>query len=271
MSPVTSPSQVLEAIHRVKTAAPAFCTNLFAAEPKLRDWVAYGELRAQEFEGAAFFARKDRDFSHLYFCAAEPDALARGLARLPIIGSERLAADLVGPEPSLEVLSNRMESAGFRPYSRLVRLSRTANAAALEETDRVELAGKNDAPAILDLLEASFDRFADQLPIRYEIQAAIAQNQMLVVRQDSAIAALLHFETQGFSSVLRFWIVATPFRSAGFGSMLMRHYFASQNRVRRFILWVTAVNENAVKKYSHYGYAPDGLVDQVLVNAMIAP
>src|SRR5882672_1460437 len=127
MSPVTSPSQVLEAIHRVKTAAPAFCTNLFAAEPKLRDWVAYGELRAQEFEGAAFFARKDRDFSHLYFCAVEPDALARGLARLPIIGSERLAADLVGPEPSLKVLSNRMESAGFRPYSRLVRLSRTAN------------------------------------------------------------------------------------------------------------------------------------------------
>ena len=28
-------------------------------------------------------------------------------------------------------------------------------------------------------------------------------------------------------------------------------------------------NENAVQKYGHYAYAPDGLGDQILVNSLI--
>ncbi len=52
--------------------------------------------------------------------------------------------------------------------------------------------------------------------------------------------------------------------------MLMRHYLESHGGVRRFTLWVAAVNQNAIEKYRHYGYAPDGLVDQVLVNEMIS-
>jgi hypothetical protein len=49
----------------------------------------------------------------------------------------------------------------------------------------------------------------------------------------------------------------------------MRYYLATHGAVRRFILWVTVSNENAVQKYRHYGYAPDGLIDDVLVNQMI--
>jgi hypothetical protein len=51
----------------------------------------------------------------------------------------------------------------------------------------------------------------------------------------------------------------------------LRHYFTAQSTVRRFVLWVTAANENAVLKYRHYGYNPDGLEDHVLVNKMIRP
>ena len=35
------------------------------------------------------------------------------------------------------------------------------------------------------------------------------------------------------------------------------------------VLWVRADNENAVRRYLHFGYAPDGLVDQVLANPLI--
>jgi ribosomal protein S18 acetylase RimI-like enzyme len=64
-------------------------------------------------------------------------------------------------------------------------------------------------------------------------------------------------------------VVAKRFRSRRFGSILVRHYFAAQSTVRRFILWVTADNDNAVLKYRHYGYAPDGLIDHVLVNGIV--
>jgi ribosomal protein S18 acetylase RimI-like enzyme len=119
------------------------------------------------------------------------------------------------------------------------------------------------------LLESAFDRYADQLPRAYEIEGAIAARQIMAIKCDGVLAALLYFETQGFTSTVRYWVVAEGFRSKRFGAALMRHYFASQAAVRRFILWVTADNENAVQKYRHYGYSPDGLVDHVLVNPMI--
>ena len=83
------------------------------------------------------------------------------------------------------------------------------------------------------------------------------------------IAGLLFFETQGFTSTLRFWAVATEYRDLKFGSALMREYFTTQNAVKRFVLWVAADNLNAVQKYGHYGYKPDGLVDYVLANQMV--
>jgi hypothetical protein len=53
------------------------------------------------------------------------------------------------------------------------------------------------------------------------------------------------------------------------GGALIHHYFALHGAVRRFILWVMADNENAIAKYRHYRYVPDGLVDHVMVNGMI--
>jgi GNAT superfamily N-acetyltransferase len=103
----------------------------------------------------------------------------------------------------------------------------------------------------------------------YEVEAAIEAQQILAIRCEGALAALLFFESQGFTSTVRYWVVAERFKSHRFGSALIRHYFAAQSAVRRCILWVTADNENAVMKYRHYGYHPDSLVDRVLVNEMI--
>jgi hypothetical protein len=128
-----------------------------------------------------------------------------------------------------------------------------------------------DSRAILDLLESSFDRYADQVPMLYEIDAAIEAKQVLAIKYGGGLAAMLFFETQGFTSTIRYWVVADQFQSRRLGASLIRHYFATQSAVRRFILWVVATNENAVKKYRHYGYAPDGLVDHVLANDMIHP
>ena len=121
----------------------------------------------------------------------------------------------------------------------------------------------------MGLLESAFDRFGEQLPLLYEIQAAVCARQVLVARHEGKIAGLLFFETQGFSSTLRFWAVAEEYRALKFGSALMRQYLTTQGAVKRFVLWVAADNVDAVQKYSHYGYKPDGLVDYVLANQMV--
>lgn len=268
MTPVRTASEVPEAIQEVKTGATAFCTNFFPVQARLESWVAHAELFSETQNGATFFFRKDRDFAHLYFCAQSPAALGHGLRQLAALRTEKLTTDLVGSEASLVDLLGLAEQAGFRRYSQLVRLARASRStvSGAQSPGSAILAAESDAPIILGLIEHSFDRFADQLPTLYEIEAAIAARQIFVVKQNDEIGALLFFETQGFSSSIRYWLVAERFQSQGFGSALMRHYFSTHSAVRRFILWVTATNDNAIQKYRHYGYAPDGLVDHVLVN-----
>ncbi len=269
MSPVRTAGEVLEVVQKAKAGAAAFCTNFFPVQMKLENWVAHGELFSETQDGVAFFLRHDRDFAHLYFCAQSPAALGKHLQQLLVMATEKLAIDLVGPETSLVDLVALAEQAGFSRYSRLVRLARAGSGSAPASRTSpasVSLAADSDSPVILGLIEDLFDRFADQLPMLYEIETAITAGQIFVVRQNGEIAALLFFETQGFTSTIRYWLVADQFQGKGFGSALMQHYFSSQSSVRRFVLWVRATNQDAIEKYQHYGYAADGLVDHVLVN-----
>ena len=275
MIPVTTPEQVAGAIQQVKAAAPNFCTNFFPAQSRLKAWIDRRELIFQSYSGCAFFLRHDRDFHHLYFSASDPENLEGTLPRLECLNSHGVTADLVGSEASLQALVKAFWTAGFRQYSRLLRLSRAARTAEQlsdrgpSPKDPVTLAQPTDASAVLALIESSFDRYADQLPVLYEIEHAIAERQVLVVNSGGEIAALLFFETQGLTSIVRYWVVADAFRSHGYGSMLMRHYWRSQANARRFVLWVRAANDDALSKYRHYSYTPDGLVDHVMANSMI--
>jgi ribosomal protein S18 acetylase RimI-like enzyme len=273
MIPAHAIGGVFDAIQQVKAGAPAFCTNFFPVQRKLQEWVEHGELLLEIRGEAAFFLRQDRDFWHFYFCAREAAALRREIAALTDLKSRRLTADLVGSEEALRDIIGALASAGFRPYARLQRMARTGGPAAPSASTGdvpVGWAEQEDGPAVLELLEAGFDRFADQLPILREIEAAIAARQILAVKIEGVLAAVLFFETQGFTSSVRYWAVAAPFRERRLGAVLMRRYLESHSTVRRFTLWVVADNRNAIEKYRHYGYEPDRLVDHVLANELIA-
>jgi len=271
MAPVSTVAEVFDAIQGAKGGASAFCTNFFPAQGKLQAWIDHGELLGERRHQATFFLRQDRDFWHLYFCASSVAVLRQEITALAAVKTERVAVDLVGTEAGLGELLAVLEAAGFRRYARLVRLARPGQGfppQASVDGAEVYCADESDGQAILNLLEASFDRYADQLPTLYEIEAAIAARQVLTVKSEGTLAALLFFETQGLTSTVRYWVVDPRFRSHRFGSAVMRHYLVTQNAVRRFILWVMADNENAVLKYRHYGYVPDGLTDWVIANKM---
>jgi len=272
---VESASEVGEAISRAKADASGYCSNFFPSPRKLQGWITHGEIFSDQRDGTALFLRKDRDFWHLYFCAANPTLLQRAVTAFPMLKIEPVVLDLVGQEPALANLARLFETAGFRLYNRLFRMARTVPPAtpsvAIAPDPRVTIASKPDCQSILDLLLRSFDCRAEQVPMLYEIEAAVESGQIWVVRGEGALAGLLFFETQGFTSMLRYWLIVPEFRAQRFGSGLMHRYFAEHPAVRRFLLWVIADNDNAIAKYEHYGFVPDGLVDQVLANVIIRP
>jgi hypothetical protein len=272
MGPLATVGQVFDAIQSVKSRAPEFCTNFFPPQRKMQGWIDHGELLGEVRNRAAFFLRKDRDFWHLYFCAANHESLAREITGLPELKNEPVAVDLIGNEVVSNDLSNLLQSEGFRPYRTLYRMARIRQSdspASGAGSASVDYAMSSDAPVIWELLGRTFDRYAEQLPALYEIETAIDHHQILTAKHNGALAGLLFFETQGLTSTVRYWLVDEPFRAFRFGSALMQRYFAAQSAVRRFVLWVLSDNESALQKYRHYGYAADGLVDRVLLNRII--
>jgi ribosomal protein S18 acetylase RimI-like enzyme len=269
MSPIRQAGQVFDAVQKAKADAPAFCTNFFPVESKLQGWIEHGELSGEVHAGAALFLRKDRDFHHFYFCAADEMALQRAVAAWSGWKSGPMVTDLIGNEYAVNRLSPVLEPAGFRRYTRLQRMARIGRPETGGHAVSADFAGKADGRTVLGLIENLFDRYGEQLPMPYEIGSAIENRQVLAARCDGAMAGLLMFETQGLASAVRFWGVAEKFRARRVGSALMQHYFQTHAVVRRFTLWVNSNNENAISKYRHYGYAPDGLVDQILANDMI--
>jgi Acetyltransferase (GNAT) family len=274
MRPVESIGEIGEAVDQARTDAAEYCSNFFPVAQKLQGWITHGELFCDCHDDVALFLRRDRGFWHLYFCAAHPMALQRAVATTPILVTDPVVLDLIGKEPALGRMASWFEAAGFRSYSRLVRMTRTVTAAtpALEGVpdSRVAIANQTDCQPILDLLLQSFDCRAEQIPMLYEIAAAVAAGQIRVARGgNNKLAGLLFFETQGMSSLLRYWLIAPEFRAQQFGSGLMRRYLTEHPTVRRFLLWVVASNHDAIGKYEHYGFAPEGLVDYVLANDKI--
>lgn len=269
---IESPLDVGEAIGQVKRGASAYTSNFFPAPRKLEGWVAHRQLFGERVGDAAFFWRPEADLWHLHFCAASPAALAAALAGCPGLRSEPVVVDLVGQARALDEVGRIFCEAGFRPHTRLFRMARVAPVASppvVVPDSRVEPAVGGDVQPIHRWLYRSFDCRAEQIPPPYELEAAVSAGQIRVVRIDGRLAGLLFFETQGLTSTLRYWLVAPEHRAARVGSALMQWYLAAHPAVRRFLLWVVEGNANAIGKYEHYGYAPDGLVDHVLANEVI--
>ena len=267
MQPVSDISEVYEAIQRAKIHATAFQTNLFPMQGKLRSWISHGELFCEVHDGWALFFRKDRDFFHLYFCAANENTLRASLQGC--LRSQRFSVDIVGTEAAVGSIVSVFKSVGFRPYARLRRMvllvedgSKKLNALA----NGIGFACLSDCDALGDLLSRSFDRLAEQLPTDYELTAAVEAQQILVFKREETVGGLLFFETQGLTSTIRYWLISEGFRNQGLGAKLMRAFLSTHPSARRFVLWVIDDNTDAIDKYQHYGFASDGLIDQVLLN-----
>ena len=271
MVPVRDAALVRSAAADAKTAGAAFCTNFFVAPQRLDAWIARGELYAQATANVTLFFRTDRDFWHLYFTAAGPEPLRDALTGSATLASERVVTDLVGHEAMLSPLSDAVRAARFRAYATLERMSCGNPAVAGADHWSVELARVEDAEAVLALFSATFDRYAEQLPVLAEIEAAAVARQVLIVRDGAAVAGVLFFETHGYTSTLRYWVVAPAFQGRRIGAALMRRYFAANRAAKRFVLWAMRDNAHAIARYRHYGYAPDGLVDRVFANENVRP
>ena len=53
------------------------------------------------------------------------------------------------------------------------------------------------------------------------------------------------------------------------GACLLKYYFFESKRTKRQIFWVIDSNINAIKRYRHYGFKAEEMVDYVMINKNI--
>lgn len=269
MQLIVSTHELNESINRIKLDNPRTITNFFVSEQRLNDWIANKELYVCAQGDTLWILRGDRGFFHLHYVTPSVEVLqSRVPAFVTIYPDETFALDVIGRESDINPIVDIFRINNFQDYLYLNRMKKIVKERHVSEESKcpeAEFAGTGDIMAVMTLLEASFDKYAEQLPNIKEIEEAIQKNTILIVRKDGAIAGMLYFELTGVTSVLRYWFVDPRYRELKIGSKLMWHYFDICNKASCFMLWVIIDNENAIKRYIHYGYAKDYLMDQILV------
>jgi D-alanine--poly(phosphoribitol) ligase subunit 1 len=271
LAPVTSLASVYESIREMKHEASGFLTNYFPVASRIQRWIDHGQLFMMKSKESVLFLRSDRSFFHLSFCTSSYANLENTLAQWTDSLRLQIVCDLIGVQADVDNLEKLFLRLGFRRYSLLRRLTKSMGQADNSGAgdSRVGGAEIGDLDAILTILEASFDPLVDQFPARAEFEDAIQRRQILAARFQESLAGFLYFEKTGKTCIIRYWAIQEGLRNQGIGSALIRALFRECRDVKRCLLWVAAHNEDAIEKYFHYGFAPDGLVDSIVANQKV--
>ena len=262
---VVDPDAVLAAIRRAKVPGRAFATNLFLAPDAIRAAVAAAPWHMAESQGSVCFLQPEDDFFRLHFATSNWESLTELLGRCHTPHGP-CVADLLGREADLAPGLATFQKAGFAMHATFQRMVCVQPLAEpTKHVHQVERATAAQATELHETICANFDTYAEHLPSLEEVISAISRDEVLEVRRDGALAALLHFETIGVTTTLRYWLVREPYRGQGLAGALMRAYFAATPCTRRHILWVQTTNTRAIEAYRHYGYSPDSMRDFVLM------
>lgn len=265
---VTEGDQIAAAVRQVKHGGRGFVTNFFAGPKQIESWVNRGELSFLQDERWVWIRRRDRGFFHLYYFAADADAIEESLASVDAIAEGAvLAIDLVGQDAIVAPVARVFRKHGFADQAVLVRMARSmdSNPMCHGDSPDVEIALPDDAPAILSLLETTFDPYSKQIPDQDQILQAVSAGRILIVRRDAAIAGLVFFEAAGAMATLRYWCVDEAWRDQGIGAKLIKVFFNRCRTCRSIVLWVCTENESAIRRYEHYGFRRTDTKDLILV------
>ena len=260
MEPIGDWDAYRDRIGSISRGAPGFTSNLYAPREQVERWCADGVLRAVTGDGAMLLLRAERGFDRLYHVAESQAELGAVLALLP---RGTYTTDLVGQGDALVQVCATYASVGFAARTTLIRMTR-GQPDEPSEAD-VTVATSEDAPAVAALLDRLLDPLAEQIPDVEELRREAEAGRLLIVRKGGEVAGMLLYDLQGFTAHLRLWHVDGNARGKGVGRRLMAGFLSRCASARRLVLWVIGDNERSIAIYRHYGFAPDGLLDRIMI------
>lgn len=249
---------------QVRSLKKGCVTNFYWDPQKHPYWLAEGSLTYEEFdEGFLMFHQSD-EFSNLYYIATDYSVVASMLQAVK--KEENLVVDVVlrGDDKSA---IEAFKGMGFEPYRSLYRMSHVGQIVQHDwmKDPRVVSGTKVDAAMVHQTLLKDFDPLAEQIPSLKEIEDFAERGELSVLKDGVNLCGFLIAEITGVTWYLRYWYTSPDYRNQGVGAKLLRTSLINGMQSKRQIFWVLSDNENAIKRYEHYGFMRENMNDYVMI------
>lgn len=260
--------QIQELIAEIRNLRKGYLTNFYLDNFKHQTWIEFGDFKFERIGETLFFFRTSDNFTSLFYCSTTFEELKSAIIHLEQIYPELVKmVDIVGSDAQCKPIKQLLENCGYSTYRQLVRMSRITPAENFEIINpNVTYATLEDSKIVRDLLCQYFDARCEQIPYLEELEEYAKNNQILVYKELGEILGFVILESNRSTHYLRYWFVHPEYREKKIGSILIKFFFYVGRNTRRQLFWVITDNDNAIKRYRHYGFVEENLFDFVMTN-----
>lgn len=265
MERVQSIEQLQQQSAEIRSLRRGFITNFFIDPVKHGMWIEKGDCYVEHMDNTSFIIKKSPTFWNVFYCSTTQEEFG---ADLSVFMAEHFATtmmfDIVGRDVQCQPVVELFKSKGCQEATSLVRMTRMAEPFDYMPDASIRKATEADIPQVSQLLHEYFNPQNEQIPYDEELIDYARQGHVLVCEEEGKMAGFLIYELNATTLYLRYWFTHPDFRDKKVGSRLLRRFFEEGKGTKRQLFWVIRTNENAIKRYRHYGFAEENMFDFVM-------
>lgn len=265
MERLESIEQLQQQSAEIRALRRGFLTNFFLDPVKHGTWIEKGDCYVERMDNTSFIIKKSSSFWNVFYCSTTLDDFSHDLSSfLAEHTGTTLMFDIVGRDVQCQPVVELFQSKGCKEATSLVRMTRMAEPFDYTPDDSIRKATEADIPMVSQLLHEYFNPQNEQIPYDEELFDYARQGHVLVCEEQGRLAGFLIYEMNATTLYLRYWFTNPDFRDKKVGSRLLRRFFEEGRETKRQLFWVIRTNENAIKRYVHYGFKEENMYDFVL-------
>jgi len=265
MEQIISIEQIRDLISSVRLKREGFLTNFFLDSTKHGLWIKKGDCKVERIGNTLFIIKQSPTFWNVFYCSTTLEELGGDISAFMFEHpNTTIMFDIVGRDMQCEPVVKMLLNKGCKVATSLVRMTRLTSQMEYVADTTVRIAVESDIPVISKLLHKYFNEQTEQIPYDEELMDYAGQGHVLVCKEEDKTAGFLIYELNATTLYLRYWFTHPDFRDNKVGSRLLRRFFEEGKDTKRQLFWVIRTNENAIKRYRHYGFAEENMYDYVI-------
>jgi len=264
MDKILSSEQIQGFVSEIRSLRQGFVSNFYWDSNKHPYWIAEENFFYLRKDACVLMLHQKEDFCNLFYIATDMMAVRNASASVSF--ETTCIVDVVCRGGGEEDMTHLLH-AGFSPYQHLFRMSHVGLLAdeSWKMDPKVAFGTSEDIDQMNVALKKNFDPLSEQLPSVDELRDYVERKQVLVIKDDLNLCGFIIFEVTGMTWYLRYWFTSPVYRNQGIGAKLLKSSLSLAKETKRQMLWVISDNDNAIKRYEHYGFNRELMNDYVLI------